>query len=127
MSKKIISLILFFNLFLTYPVYAINILSTGKGIEVDNDGLGKAVVVNPNSKVVVVRAYPSETCSDTVKVFPRLFSLESQERQVVRVLVKQKISDCRINFAFEDKTEDKESKDNIVKTRFILSIPVVWN
>lgn len=126
MNKKrcICLLIVFLCLFSHAVTFGIEILSNTNSINPDKDGVAKITVKNPHNTDVFVRVFPNEECSNYIKVYPKIFNLQSKESQVVRFLVKdKKPTNCRINFMFED-VKDIENKDNIIKTRFIISLKV---
>jgi P pilus assembly chaperone PapD len=94
-----------------------------KGIEVNQTDPSRITLKNEQQFPIVVKIDISDGCKEKIKVFPRIFEIPPESSQIVKILAKEKQSDCKVLFTWEDKKEDS-GKANTVNARFIMSLPI---
>lgn len=120
--------ILFFILLSLSPVFAIQIMSNStKGVELTEKEPASMTIKNEQKQTIAVKVdiTGKDSCKETIKAMPRFFTVASEEFQVIKVFAKKKVDGCKISFTSESE-EDDQKGSNTVKTRFIISLPVLF-
>lgn len=109
--------------FVSSESFAISVLSTSNGVEIDKTGFGKITLLNTANCVVAVRVFSD--CPN-LKAYPRMFDIPARGEQVVKFMLKQRTQEkCKVSFEFEE-SNSSEQNSNVVRTHFIISLPVLF-